>query len=954
MLDFLTPTTGGLLMLAGGIPPLVAVYLLRNERHKSAVQSFQFAMLSGMVWSVSFGLIALVDTPQIRFAITNFFVVTVPTATIFYFVFCYEFTFKKKAPKAVFVLFVPVALLFVLSWMNPYNLIYTMDDPHLVDEILVPANEGSVRPLITVGMGYLLVTLSSGMVLGELMNTSQRARKIQAVAILLLSLAVGIPGIIKVLNLVPSYFDPTPIGWTVSGLVFTVLIKRSQFLQLSPTAPDQIINNIEDLIIVLNADHVVADLNRAAVEWFDIDIGMTTTEIKRHSPKLAAVIAGSQTSTVEIRNESETRVFDTTDSVFEYGNGAEGTVMILRDVTDREIAEQSLKTTKERYRRIFKRSSDYVIIIDESGRIIDITQGVEYMQGYDPTAVIGTDVFSYAHPNDRETLTDAFEQVRTDPAAELDIEIRAQTVDGSYQWVEARGRNHLDDPLIEGVLLNVRDISQRKEREKELEELTMRLQLALEETDTGVWEWDPSTDEVVWDDASKQLFGYESTTFPGTYAAFAQRVSDDDLAAGKQVVAEAIETGNSFQADYHIELPDGEQRWIQSRGIVEYNGDENVERLLGVHTDITDRKTAEQALEATKERYQHMLRWSSDYVTIVDETETIIDATQGVEHVLGYDLDEVIGSKVLPYIHPEDKRRAFDAFADVTANPDTELNIEYRAQTADGSYCWIACRGRNLLDDPLIEGVLVNVREVSQRKKREQQLAQTTARLKQKNEQLERLAQIVSHDLQTPLSTAEKLVRLLRADLGETDGDVEQSLTDLEATHHRLRGFADHLPRLARESTDVDGPTECDLQTVAESAWNVVDTDALELQIESTRTLRADPERLQRLFENLFQNSVTHGLRAVDLDTHPNTDQDSPKATTVRVGSFDGGFYVEDDGPGVRPEQRDGLFEYGMGTGSGSGFGLAIVRTIAEAHGWAVDVAETTASGVRFNIDTDT
>jgi len=619
-------------------------------------------------------------------------------------------------------------------------------------------------------------------------------------------------------------------------------------------------------------------------------------------------------------------------------------MITLQDVTEREASEQALETTKQRYRRIFKQSSDYVTIVDEFETVVDVTQGVERILGYEPEEMIGRKVFSYIHPEDKQRAVKAFSEVVANPDRKLDIEFRARAADGEYRWLEGRGSNHIEDPLINGILANVRDISDRKERERELEALTTRLELALEGTDTGVWEWDFSTDEIVWDEACEELFGLNPGEFPGTYEGFTRHVADDDLPAVEEAVDEAIETDQQYQVDFCIERPDDGQRWIQSRGIIEYDEEGDAERMLGIQTDITDRKEAERALKETKERYSRMFELSTDYVTIINETETMIDITQGIERALGYEPEEMIGQKVLPYVHPEDRERAFEAFADVLANPDSELNVEYRALAADGSYQWIEGRGRNYLDDPLIAGVLVNVRDISTRKQREQELAETTTRLQRKNEQLERLAGIVSHDLQTPLSTAEKLTRLLRADLGEVDPEVEQSLSDLEATHQRLREFADHLPRLARESTDVEVATTCDLQTIAESAWSVVETGSLDLQVKSTCPLSADSSRLQRVFENLFQNTVTHGMEAVDGD--------SKTATTVRVGSTDAGFYIEDDGPGIRPEQRSELFEYGMGTGSGSGFGLAIVRTIVEAHGWTVEAVDGDTGGARFEVDT--
>ena len=97
----------------------------------------------------------------------------------------------------------------------------------------------------------------------------------------------------------------------------------------------------------------------------------------------------------------------------------------------------------------------------------------------------------------------------------------------------------------------------------------------------------------------------------------------------------------------------------------------------------------------------------------------------------------------------------------------------------------------------------------------------------------------------------------------------------------------------------------------------------------------ADPDRLVQVFENLLQNSVDHGGEGV----------------TVRVGSLENGFYVEDDGPGVPEADRERMFEHGYTTRQdGMGYGLSIVRSIVDAHGWSIAVTESEDGGARFEL----
>jgi signal transduction histidine kinase len=280
---------------------------------------------------------------------------------------------------------------------------------------------------------------------------------------------------------------------------------------------------------------------------------------------------------------------------------------------------------------------------------------------------------------------------------------------------------------------------------------------------------------------------------------------------------------------------------------------------------------------------------------------------------------------------------------------------------------------------PVGRGILLF--DVTERHRRERKLRRKNEQLERKNEQLERLADVVSHDMRGPLSTADTALALLRADLDDPDPAVERSLDDLAEVHDRLGEFVEHLPQLARGSTDVEAPVECDLADLAESAWRVLDTGAVELQVVGSTQLQGDPQRLQRVFENLFLNAVEQSSSEPsvadapeDAVEHGTTDPDARTAepavangggesatgadrpdgvSRVRVGAFDGGVFVEDDGPGIPPARREDVFEFGTGTGDGSGFGLAIVRTVVEAHGWSIAVSESESGGARFEIFVD-
>jgi signal transduction histidine kinase len=258
------------------------------------------------------------------------------------------------------------------------------------------------------------------------------------------------------------------------------------------------------------------------------------------------------------------------------------------------------------------------------------------------------------------------------------------------------------------------------------------------------------------------------------------------------------------------------------------------------------------------------------------------------------------------------------------------------------------------------------------------------AQLKRQRDRLEEFASVVSHDLRSPLEVARG-----RLQLYETTGDPE-NLAAVDDSLDRISTLIDDLLELARQGTAIADLEPVRVADVARRAWQTVDTEGATLDVtlsdaEGEGEVDGDPGRLRQLFENLFRNSVEHGstgsrsgvgdsvapgstdgrsaARSDDPDPAPDdtdggtADTARPDGLSVRLTPLAGdrrGFAVEDDGPGIAPEDRPHVFERGFTTdAAGTGFGLAIVQRIVEAHGWDVQVTESATGGARFEIHVD-
>jgi PAS domain S-box-containing protein len=210
------------------------------------------------------------------------------------------------------------------------------------------------------------------------------------------------------------------------------------------------------------------------------------------------------------------------------------------------------------------------------------------------------DIQQFYHPEDCETVREAVEGA-LESGEPYDIEVRVIAADGTQKWVRTRADPQFEDGTCQRVRGTIRDITERKERERDIEQQQTRLTVALEGAKAGVWEWVPGTNDVIWHESTERLFGLEPGTFEGTYEAFADRVHDEDIGNLESAIESALPSRDPFEAEYRIHTADGGELWAYARGkFVDIEG--LSPRYIGVITDITERKERERELQRQNER----------------------------------------------------------------------------------------------------------------------------------------------------------------------------------------------------------------------------------------------------------------------------------------------------------------------------------------------------------------
>jgi PAS domain S-box-containing protein len=247
---------------------------------------------------------------------------------------------------------------------------------------------------------------------------------------------------------------------------------------------------------------------------------------------------------------------------------------------------------------------------------------------------------------------------------------------------------------------------------------------------------------------------------------------------------------------------------------------------------------------------------------------------------------------------------------------------------SDGNYYTVEMTPLKTSEETIL-GRSIIIRDITDQKRREQELEETKRTLEQSNERLDQFASTVSHDLRNPLNVAKG-----RLELAQDEVESEH-LDAARGAHERMEALIDDLLTLARQGDVIEEIGSVDLATLAETAWQNVATADATLTVGTEQTIRADSSRVEELLENLFRNAIEHAGEDV----------------TVTVGELADGFYVADDGPGISVEEQSDVFDAGYSTADeGTGLGLRIVEEIAKAHEWEITVTDGVQPGARFEL----
>jgi PAS domain S-box-containing protein len=244
-------------------------------------------------------------------------------------------------------------------------------------------------------------------------------------------------------------------------------------------------------------------------------------------------------------------------------------------------------------------------------------------------------------------------------------------------------------------------------------------------TNEGLWDWDLLTNDVYFSPRWKEMIGYGDEEIPHRFEEWERRVHPNDLDDVRATINAYLSgVSTSYEVEHRLAHKDGTYRWICARGVVICNDHGEATRFVGSHADISERKSAEQALRQSRSRYQDLVNTIDGIVWEADaSTMQFTFVSEQAERLIGYPSDHWLGETTFwhDHLHPDDQKRAVEFFDAATAEK-RNYELEYRMIAADGRTVWL----RDIVTVVIENDVAVKLRgvmvDIARQKKAEQQV----------------------------------------------------------------------------------------------------------------------------------------------------------------------------------------------------------------------------------------
>ena len=312
------------------------------------------------------------------------------------------------------------------------------------------------------------------------------------------------------------------------------------------------------------------------------------------------------------------------------------TEQLEHEIEDRKKAQQAFSRSEEFFRTIVQNSFDSIVVIDSNGIRKYASSSFSNVGGYDSEDMLGKNVFDLVHPDDKAAAMRTFRELIKDPFHVHALQVRYLAKNGAYIWVEVLGMNMLDNPTVEGIVLDTRDITDRKNMEEELHKSEERFRAIVQNSTDVIVILDEKGMNKYISPSLQRITGYTPEDRLGKSSL--EFIHPDDLDKVMKSFNRVINKPNLvYKGENRYLHKDGTYHWFEISAM-NLLKDPNVEGIVLTFRDVSERKLSEQRLKEEMEITSYLLSLSEAVATITDVNKLMAEVVKASKKIMGSDI----------------------------------------------------------------------------------------------------------------------------------------------------------------------------------------------------------------------------------------------------------------------------------------------------------------------------
>jgi PAS domain S-box-containing protein len=598
------------------------------------------------------------------------------------------------------------------------------------------------------------------------------------------------------------------------------------------------------------------------------------------------------------------------------------------DAVRGQRAEKLLREAESRLRQITENMQDMLLITDTNLICTFASASHKWILGYEPSEIIGKNVYEFIHPDDMARAMEAAEKALKDNSGGT-MEVRVRRADGSYIISEGIGKILTDENgQITGTMFTSRDITERRKIEQTLKTSEQKYRKLFEEAMDAIFVADAETGILIdCNRAATALTGRAKSELIGMHQRFLHPPEKSAVKFSKTFNQHRTNK-EGIVLESQIITKNGEIRDAAIKAnLIEVNGKK---MLQGVFRDITEsKKTSE------KNRLQaRLLNAVGQAIVATDLEGNITYWNRAAEQLYGWQEAEVLGRNIVNVTPAEtSKEQAINIMKRLIEGE--HWSGEFIAKRRDGTIFPAIVTNSPITDDKgEIIGIIGVSTDITEQKWMQEVFDDAIGKVVELNEKLRVVEGLTRHDIRNKLSALNGRLYLLKKRFGDNPEALQQ-LKEMESVSQQMLRIIEfekiYVKVGAEELSYIDAERHFN-----EATFLFSDLKGATLVNECQGLTVLADSLLRQLFYNLIDNTLKYGKKTRRIRVHYQEEENQLK------------LIYEDDGVGIPDDVKSHLFQKGYGTGTG--YGLYLIKRICEAYGWAIEETGKEGQGAQFTM----